>query len=57
MIDSYIASRMESEDIDEEEANYRTWIDANEHPNLKHADLVADAKEMRARGEFKPKPA
>jgi hypothetical protein len=53
-MDSYIASRMEAEDIDEEEANFRTWIDLVGE-RIGHAAALEDAKEMRARGEFKPK--
>lgn len=53
--DSYILSRMEAEDIDEEEANYRTWIDI--HGDLiGHTAAVEAAQEMRARGDFKPRP-
>lgn len=50
--DSHILSRMEHEQIDEEEAEYRTWIDVYGE-KIGHAAAVEQAKEMRARGEFK----
>ena len=54
MPDPYTAQRMEAEDIDEEEANFRDWVDVySDHMPLK--DAIATAKELRAQGYFKPK--
>jgi hypothetical protein len=55
MPDSYILSRMECEDIDEEEANYRTWIDVYGEL-MGHNVAVEEAKKMRAQGAFKAAP-
>jgi len=55
--DPYIRQRMEEEGIDEETANYRTWIDVNynlQKPN--HLFLIECAKELRAKGYFKTEP-
>ena len=51
-MDSYIASRMECEEIDEEEANYRTWIDVYGE-RIGHGVAVEEAKKLRATGYFK----